>query len=708
MGLGASAGLTLSPVPWKLLDDLSIWTQNWPWVPVPQDGAVSVHESVCSLCPGGCGVSVRRIDERVVSVAGSRDFPINRGGICPLGISGPQLLYTPVRIMSPMLRENDGFRQISWNEATALLAGRLRELRDKGQTHKLACLSDTDQGTVPLLLKRFLDVFGSPHFFHTPSAEDTWEHLSGKLTGSRFVPGYDLEGADTILSFGCSLLEGWGSPVHSMRAHSLWKEKGATLIQVEPRLSATAAAANRWIAVNPGTEADLALGICHLMVEKYPGCRQRLAAGLNNPSQFLEVLRRTGSTTQVAQATGLSGSVIESLADQFATASRPLALGGRLQGRSAGDTREFAAILVLNLLAGNIDRPGGFHRIRRQDYTRWPAVTPGDEANEGRPSNRLAETNTCPEELFQLVSRAATSPVEVLLVSGVNPCHSLMNADTVNEAVQKIPLVVSFSTHWDETAMCADLVLPNHSHLERYQDVPVYSGLKQPKLGLSKPVSRQLFDTRYTGDAVIETARLLGGTIARAFPWQNYEICLRETLQDRWQVLLDQGVIDLPEAGRFSEQGLRASDPGHFIQPAMPPEGDRQVFPLLLISKISMRLGMGAAGSAPFMVKSVEDTVLSKKISVVDIHPDTAGSMGLDEGVTARLTTPYAKAEVMIHLDEGTMPGLVVISQGLGHTAFDAYLADKGVNPNRLLGPVKDPVTGQNTAWGIHANLSRV
>ncbi|MBU2645193.1 molybdopterin oxidoreductase, partial [bacterium] len=130
LGLGASAGLTLSPVPWKLLDDLSIWTQNWPWVPVPRDGAVSVHESVCSLCPGGCGVSVRRIDERVVSVAGSRDFPINRGGICPLGLSGPQLLYTPVRIMSPMLRENDGFRQISWNEATALLAGRLQELRD--------------------------------------------------------------------------------------------------------------------------------------------------------------------------------------------------------------------------------------------------------------------------------------------------------------------------------------------------------------------------------------------------------------------------------------------------------------------------------------------------------------------------------------------------------------------------------------------------
>ena len=60
--IGGAAGTTLSPLPWKLLDDASIWSQNWPWTPVPPDGTTSYAASTCSLCPGGCGIKVRLID----------------------------------------------------------------------------------------------------------------------------------------------------------------------------------------------------------------------------------------------------------------------------------------------------------------------------------------------------------------------------------------------------------------------------------------------------------------------------------------------------------------------------------------------------------------------------------------------------------------------------------------------------------------------
>ncbi|NNL43029.1 MAG: molybdopterin oxidoreductase, partial [Desulfobacterales bacterium] len=77
--IGGAAGTALTPLPWKITDDLSIWTQMWPWTPVPPDGEASYVNSTCSLCPGGCGITVRKIDDRVVKVEGMKGHPVNDG-----------------------------------------------------------------------------------------------------------------------------------------------------------------------------------------------------------------------------------------------------------------------------------------------------------------------------------------------------------------------------------------------------------------------------------------------------------------------------------------------------------------------------------------------------------------------------------------------------------------------------------------------------
>ena len=91
--VGGAAGTALTPLPWKLADDIAIWTQNWPWVPVPHVGAFTTISSVCTLCPGGCGIQVRKVAHRAVKIEGRTDYPVNPGGICPLGAGGLQLLY---------------------------------------------------------------------------------------------------------------------------------------------------------------------------------------------------------------------------------------------------------------------------------------------------------------------------------------------------------------------------------------------------------------------------------------------------------------------------------------------------------------------------------------------------------------------------------------------------------------------------------------
>ena len=268
LGLGAAAGIAVSPVGMKLTDDSSIWTQNWPWTPVPVDGEVTYDNSVCSLCPGSCGISVRKIDNRPVKIEGREGYPVNDGGACLHGIAGLQYLYDPSRVKTPLKKNGDKFEEISWDDAIAIVADKLAEIRKSGVPEKLACIADKEQGSVSGLLQRLLKTFGSPNFYTMPSLESYLELTAAALHGEGKTISFDIENASFILSFGAGIIEGWGSPVNCFKANASRKERHAKLYQIEPRLSNTAANADKWIPVKPGTEGDLALGICAVILKK--------------------------------------------------------------------------------------------------------------------------------------------------------------------------------------------------------------------------------------------------------------------------------------------------------------------------------------------------------------------------------------------------------------------------------------------------------
>lgn len=109
--LGAGAGITFSPLPWKLMDDSAIWTQNWPWTPVPPGGEVSIEKTACTLCPGGCGITVRKVKDRAIKIEGMKGHPINDGGVCLLGMSALYKLYGGARIKGPLKRAGKKVRK---------------------------------------------------------------------------------------------------------------------------------------------------------------------------------------------------------------------------------------------------------------------------------------------------------------------------------------------------------------------------------------------------------------------------------------------------------------------------------------------------------------------------------------------------------------------------------------------------------------------
>lgn len=728
--LGGAAGTALSPLPWKLMDDSSIWTQMWPWTPVPEDGEASYVNSSCSLCPGGCGITVRKIDDRAVKIEGMKGHPVNNGGLCILGLSGLQLLYGPTRVRTPLKRvgkRGQGrWEKISWKDAVSEVAKTLGDLREKGQSHTVGFISGSDRGTVPRLFERFLTVYGSPNLIRTPSIIDSYELALYLMQGAQALPGFDFENANFILSFGSGIVDGWGSPVRMFRANSAWRATGGKVIQIEPRLSNTAAKSDKWIPINPGTEAALALGIAHVIIKEslYD------SEFINNYSEGFEdwkgfVLGEYGPDS-VATITGIDSTTIIALARSFARASKPLAICGRGQGTTPGSLNECTAVHALNALVGNINKKGGIFAVAEPDYINWPEAEMDATAAAGMQKNRLdgAGSKKYPfsryllNRLPQAINSGKQYPLKALFVSGANPLYTMSDGKAVKKAFDKVPFIVSFSSYMDETAQNADLILPNHSYLERYEDIPTPAGMPRPVIGLSRPVVEPQFNTKHVGDVIILLAKAMGGTLADAFAWDSYDACLKETLGYKWQVIIEKGFWSYPDfmAGLREESFDTVSGKFEFapketgsLKPFKPVkiEGEKTNYPLLLMPYDSIRLANGAMGDPPFVMKSVDDTVLKGTDVFIEINPKTAGEHGLREGQRAMLSTPVGQAKVKVHLFDGIMPGLVALPRGLGHTAYDEYLAGKGINVNELMGPVEDPVSGLDAAWGVRVKLAK-
>ncbi len=729
LGVGGAAGTALSPLPWKLTDDLSIWSQRWPWVPVPEDGEIHFEKSTCTLCPGGCGIDVRMINDRPVKIEGQKRHPINRGGTCLLGAAGLQFLYGPSRVRSPLQRvgkRGQGkWAPISWDAALAIVSKKLTALRADGRPQALACIAGKNRGTVPALLKRFLKAYGSPNFIGPSSASDSLESAANLMTGHTGPVGFDLEAADYVVSFGCGLLDGWGSPVHTFQAVSHRGQRGAELVQIDFRLSNTAAAADRWVPVNPGTESVLALGMAHVIIADSlydPGFVTEFASGFD---AFKHLVMTHYPLDTVAGITGVSVAAIKELATRFGQAKRPLALFGRGRGLTAGTLSEAMAIVALNALTGRINREGGLWLLPDASGGQWPELPMDAVAAKGFGALRLDGVKndaigirSLPARFFKSISDGSADGPDILLAAGANPAYTQHDTAAVQKALAGIPFIVSFSSFFDETTQQADLILPNHTFLERFEDVPAPAGFHRPYVGLTRPVVSPQHDTRHLGDTVMALARRLKGPVGAAFQWQDYHACLQETMAGRWRDMAADGhwmdTAFSPSSwkdafktgsGRFEFNGGSPS-PALWQAVSLDAGGKSGDFPLLLVPYDSMRLSSGNIANPPFVTKIVADTVLVHSDIFVAVNPETAGQYKLGEGSAAVLSTPKGQAAVRIHLSERIKPGILAMPTGLGHTAFDDYLAGKGVNVNQLIGPMEDPVSGFDAAWGIRAKVT--
>ena len=254
-------------------------------------GIATWKPSVCPLCAAGCGVTARVMDGDaevfrkgqpgvtrmglVKKLEGDPAHPISQGRLCVRGQAGVQVTYHPDRIVSPMRRSGDRgtgqFTALSWDEALTELVARLDEAIGANGASSIAFLTRPRRGRRAELVAEFLRRLGAPAAINFELFDDGVLRRANELSFGRYqLPTFDLARTRYLLNFGTDFLGTWNSPLAHSAAYGAMRQGGpagrAKFVQVEPRVSQTGASADEWIAVRPGTEGALALGLAHAII----------------------------------------------------------------------------------------------------------------------------------------------------------------------------------------------------------------------------------------------------------------------------------------------------------------------------------------------------------------------------------------------------------------------------------------------------------
>ncbi|MUM78733.1 molybdopterin-dependent oxidoreductase [Pseudodesulfovibrio sp. F-1] len=446
MSVGASVGILFTPTVWTALDDVSIWTQNWPWIPTLKYGEIKNQPAVSKMCESGCAVKVRTVAGQAFGTEGNTDNPLSGGGICPMCANGVQVMYSPTRIKAPRLNG----AEISWDEARKIVAEKLAAAGSR-----VAVISGDQSGTINEVFSALLTSKGSDGFYAMPCEMQTADKAWRGLMGGSGQIGYDLENADVVLLAGADALESWGPTVANMQAFAA--NDSGKFIFAGPMQTRTAAVTSKWVPVPTEGMAAFTLGICYYVMQ---AGRSVDAADFE---QFKSMVTSNYTPAKVEATIGVSADAMADIARTLLTARNPVVVPA---GSVAGDAAAFA----LNMLLG-----GAMKVLPEFD--------------------KAIDTAMSRSEMLQKDIRQGVS-ADLLLVYEANPAYVLP------EQV-KAGFTVAFDSVETETTAAADLVLPTPHSYERFDDMVSPYGMPVATYTLGAPVSKLTLDVRNAGDFVL-------------------------------------------------------------------------------------------------------------------------------------------------------------------------------------------------------------
>lgn len=647
---------------------------------------------------GGDSVLVRVMEGRAKKVAGNPDFPINRGKQNVRAEYVLQSMYHPDRVATPLARRTKGapLRPITWDAAEAQLRAWVAE---SGARTTIA--TNPMRGHAAWVVGDFARNLGGKHIAFDPFDQTNLYAAVKRVFGQDRLPELDIENAHTVLSFGADWLGTWVSPTRfSVKYGEFRQGEGRSrgvLFHAESRMSITAAAADRWLPVKPGTEGDLALGIAYEIIKNklVPDARiSAYEAGV--PRSVLDA--RTPA--RVARTTGVSADRIHEVAEALASHGPSLVFGGGSAGAHTNGVNSLSAIYALNVLLGSVGTKGGVWFNPPSPFDGVPA------ASSGAPF----------AEWEREIARWRAGNVGTLIIRDANLVHGLPRSTDPAGAIANVGHVVAFATVLDETTALADLVLPENTALEDWgTDIPE-PGPGYPVVALQQPVVRsaytrdgtaKLSDSRGFADTLLKVS---GGSAAGA----TMQDVVNQAASDLFgkgsgsvratsSTLFMQGMLarggwwDVSARQSTSAPALRevVKEAGpEFSQTEQGVEGEI----LHLLPFESHSLGAGRHAAEPWAQATPDPITSAVWTTWAEISRETASKLKVREGDRLLVRSQLGEIEALAYIHPAAAPGTISIPVGQGHTQMGRYAQGRGANVLAILVDKKDADTGA-LAW---------
>ncbi|MEU1127311.1 molybdopterin-dependent oxidoreductase, partial [Streptomyces sp. NPDC005899] len=428
---------------------------------------------VCPLCEATCGLTLTVEGTTVTGARGDRDDVLSHGFICPKGASFGALDADPDRLRTPLVRTDGELREASWSEAFDTIAANIPALtRTHGAQAVGVYLGNPNVHTMagalypPLLLS----ALGTRNVFTASTLDQMPKHVSGGLLfgDPHAIPVPDLDRTAHLLLIGANPVESNGSlctaPDFPGKLKAL-RRRGGTLTVVDPRRTRTARLADRHVPIRPGTDALLLAALTQVLIEEKLADTGALTEHLDGYDELAAAMADF-TPEAVSAACDVDAESIRAIARELAAAP-----AAAVYGRIGSCTVEHGTLAswlvdVLNILTGNLDRPGGaLFPLSATARAPRPAG-PGRGFALGRWRSRVSGH---PEAKGELPTAALAEEIETpgegriraLIVVAGNPVLSAPDGDRLERALAGgLDFMVSVDPYLNETSRHADVVLP--------------------------------------------------------------------------------------------------------------------------------------------------------------------------------------------------------------------------------------------------------
>lgn len=693
------------------------------WLKKAEAAEVKIVPSLCGGCSAWCGMWIHVKNGRIWKVSGQKDNPASRGKLCARGHASVFWAYNKDRITHPMRRTKDNwFEPITWEEANAEIAAKLKKVV---ATHgpQTVFYSQNAKPTSRYYMQRFMDAVGSTTIQSHHSICSTARDVGYKWTTGGMATA-DIGKTKYILFLGRSYADGISPSATGNLAAT--RDKGTTVVIVDPRQNSSCAFASEWVPLRPGTDLALLLAISNVLIKEDLYDKQFIEEYTIGFDEFRKAVKEY-TPEWAAEKTTIPAETILSIARGLGK-NRPASCieqGYKAPNGAnyANGTQTFRALACVNALLGNYGKDGGMKfpsgpRLGNLDSKVYPAPpkpkVPRCDGVGIKGEYPLCQTSQGIPHMMP--KQAMLGKAKAGFFYSFNPVRNSPDPVFMTKGYRTLDLMVVCDIQWSETAMAADYVLPECSFVER-EDLP--TGISGGSPGVT--MRCQAIDvihpeTKPFEDIVIGMAEAMGYEKYFNFSREQVGAAMLKPTGVTLDDLRTKGTIMFkatPRALSFNTPSKKVelyckafADNGFSPVPIWePPLSKADTGNFVLIHGKQGIMSHTATANIPKLLSIAKTYQLDR----LWINSKRAKQLGIKDGDLVEIASPQATRRIRVKVTERVHPEAAFLPAGYGN--ISPWLKTGygfGVSPNDFTPHRVEPISGHAMMMEVLITVRKV